>query len=587
MNKSLKLKLGMFVFMSIVMIFYILVFGQTNAIIGLMVVIAAFLNLGNDLSSNPKLSFIKIFSLLMILGIASYLNSPITILSCILTFFIVFATTFSSYELFGTHCYLPFLMVYFMMSFSPVTFEDLAIRMLSLALGAVIIVGLNLIINRNKYHRLSENTISLLIEELIKAADLKLNGDELSSNSFKVVNGFYSSIISKFKYNYFPTQKHESVVNVIKAFQNIGWIMTNFKLSEDELKYIKHVLADFKQFRNLDGDVLVETKGMNLILLNFKIIENEIDKKTLKKENDSKKALFGVVKPLIKRQLSFKSAKFTFAFKMAFVLTLWEVLTLIFNFPYTKWLFFASISLMVPYIDDIARTARNRIGGTLIGVFCFALIMIAMPYIPIPNYLLIAAVLFLGIVGIIFSFKNRLVLLSFTTLLSVTVSLMYITPPEAIELKILWVAVAVIVVSFINYGFLPYSVEKQTKNNLKTSYILNKKFLDLIKSKCMGEASINKTALLVVSNIIHENIEITDKNKELYRIQSEIRGISNFILAYMDIYDLSPQIKRKMIKIIEEEDSFNNDFDDGESAVLFSLNYVVQQFNKEKELIKQ
>lgn len=43
------------------MIFYMLGFGKVNIVIGLMIVVAALLNLGNDLSFNPKLSFIKVF----------------------------------------------------------------------------------------------------------------------------------------------------------------------------------------------------------------------------------------------------------------------------------------------------------------------------------------------------------------------------------------------------------------------------------------------------------------------------------------------------------------------------------------------
>lgn len=66
MDKALKLKLSMFFLMMFFMMGYMLIFGRVNAVIGLMVVVAAVLNLGNDLSYKPKLSFIKLFSLLMI-----------------------------------------------------------------------------------------------------------------------------------------------------------------------------------------------------------------------------------------------------------------------------------------------------------------------------------------------------------------------------------------------------------------------------------------------------------------------------------------------------------------------------------------
>lgn len=109
MNSALKKKLVMFVAMVAFMIFYLVVFGSKNMIIGFVIMLAAFMNLGNDLSFKPVLSVIKISFLLLILGISAYLNNPLTIWGCILTFIVVFGTTFTSYNLFGSRTYLPYL----------------------------------------------------------------------------------------------------------------------------------------------------------------------------------------------------------------------------------------------------------------------------------------------------------------------------------------------------------------------------------------------------------------------------------------------------------------------------------------------
>ena len=59
MNRALKSKIIMFVSMMLFMIFYMVIFGSKNAVIGMMVVMAAFMNLSNDLSFKAKSSFIK------------------------------------------------------------------------------------------------------------------------------------------------------------------------------------------------------------------------------------------------------------------------------------------------------------------------------------------------------------------------------------------------------------------------------------------------------------------------------------------------------------------------------------------------
>ena len=270
---------------------------------------------------------------------------------------------------------------------------------------------------------------------------------------------------------------------------------------------------------------------------------------------------------------------------MAFILTLWEVLTLIFNLPFTKWLYFATIPLMLPYVNDMAENAKNRLKGTLIGVFIFAIIMILMSHIPLPPQTVIGIVLIICMATMVYKLENKLSLAISTTVLSVMVSLMYITPPEAFWLKILWVIVAIVGVSIINFGFLPYSVEKETKNNLKSSCDLNQKSIDLIKDKCRNNDNYNKTTLLVVSNLIRSNIEVTDENRVLYQIQARITDISNFILTYMDVYPLSKDITHKMIEIIENNSDFEDSNNINESIMLYSTKYLVKLFNHEKELL--
>ncbi|MBR0058436.1 MAG: hypothetical protein IJP99_03770 [Methanobrevibacter sp.] len=81
-------------------------------------------------------------------------------------------------------------MIYFMMVGIPVSVEMLPMRLLSLVFGAVFIVGLNMAINRKKDYKLSKATIDMLISELDKAIDLKLDGKDVFSDNFRTINGF-------------------------------------------------------------------------------------------------------------------------------------------------------------------------------------------------------------------------------------------------------------------------------------------------------------------------------------------------------------------------------------------------------------
>ena len=130
------------------------------------------------------------------------------------------------------------------------------------------------------------------------------------------------------------------------------------------------------------------------------------------------------------------------------------------------------------------------------------------------------------------------------------------------------------------------STEKETKNNLKALLKLNESSIGLIRAKCMNKKIPNKTTLLIVSNLIRENIEVTDENREIYWIQMQITDISNFILNYLDVHDFSGQAKDNLIRIIEHENACEDYNDIYEKIMFYSTEYVVNILDREKELFE-
>ena len=577
----------MFVAMVSFMVLYMVVFGTKNAIIGFTIMFAAVMSLGNDLSFKPKMSFIKVLFLLLTLGISAYLNNPLTIWGCILTFIVVFGTTFTSYDLFGPKTYLPYLMCYFMMISSRVTLEDLPMRLLALVFGAIFIVGLNVVVNRKKDYKLSKSTIGNLINELDNAIDLKLKGENVSHDNFKTAKDLYLAIYNKFEYKYFPSKNHQSALNIIKSFQYIGFIIADNDLSENELKYTKEVLSKIGEIEPDDifDGVEIETDVMKLVLLNLEILANEV-KKGLTDDVviPDKETIKTLIKPILKQEFSFKSPKFIFAFKMAFMLFIWQLLTLIFNLPFTKWLYFVTLPLMMPYINDLAYMAKARIGGTFLGVFIFSVILVLIHYISVPVHILTIILFGLCMFIMVLKMEDKFISSVASTVMSIMVSLMYIDPPKALVLKLLWVIVGVTVVSLFNFKFLPYSVE-ETEINLKLCCKSNNRSIELIKEKCSGSNSDENTSLLVLTNIIHENIEVTDENEELNNMQIKITDVCNFIIAYLDVHVLSDDLKDNLIAIIDDDEDVNDNLDVKENVIAYSMKYVLGLYKKEREMM--
>ncbi|MBR6024077.1 MAG: hypothetical protein IK044_03825, partial [Methanobrevibacter sp.] len=216
--------------------------------------------------------------------------------------------------------------------------------------------------------------------------------------------------------------------------------------------------------------------------------------------------------------------------------------------------------------------------------FIFMILVLIYPHssLSVNSYSVI--VMIICMFGMIFWLEEKRTLTIFTTLMSISMSLMYISPNMAITLKVLWVVVGAIVVSIFNFGFLPYSVEKETKNNLAISCDLNKKSMGLIKKRCLGKEYENKNSLLVLSSIVRENIEVTDDNRELFELQVKITDICNFILSYMDVYEFSDDLKSKMINVIDGKDVKDSD-EIKDTVIIRSMKYVKKLFNTQNQLI--
>ena len=140
-------------------------------------------------------------------------------------------------------------------------------------------------------------------------------------------------------------------------------------------------------------------------------------------------------------------------------------------------------------------------------------------------------------------------------------------------------------VSLFNFKFLPYSVEKETKNNLENCYRFNEKSIDLIRQKCHGGNSDDKTTLFVSESIVRENIQVNDDNRELYNLQFMISNLCNFILSYLDINGDSDELNNNLLDIIDKDAKVSNHLDLKESVVAWAMKYVMNMFKKEMELI--
>ena len=100
-------------------------------------------------------------------------------------------------------------------------------------------------------------------------------------------------------------------------------------------------------------------------------------------------------------------------------------------------------------------------------------------------------------------------------------------------------------------------------------------------------SSDEKTTLIVVNNIVRENIEVTDENRELYDLQIKITDICNFILNYLDVNAMSENLKRNLIDIIDNDGQIDNELNVKEKIMAYSTSHVKNLLNNEKTIMRE
>ncbi|WP_407415690.1 hypothetical protein [Methanobrevibacter sp.] len=89
-----------------------------------------------------------------------------------------------------------------------------------------------------------------------------------------------------------------------------------------------------------------------------------------------------------------------------------------------------------------------------------------------------------------------------------------------------------------------------------------------------------------MNQVVRENIEVTDENKEIYDMQVKITDIYNFILTYLDIYSVPNTLKTNLMDIIDNDGDVKQDLNLKEKFISYSMKFVMNLYKKERVFFK-
>lgn len=585
-KKDILNKTLLFVILVAFMGTFVSLFGKENSMVGVMILLLALIMLSQDLSNKPLMNFAGIAGINLAIGISAFLTYLCPQIGFFIVFIMVFFIIYTTMHSLRNPIYFPYLLGFVFLIASPVGINDLGMRLISLVLGSLFIVLLNLVINRNKFIKTSEKGIEGLIDTVKDCANKKLANEEIDSETLvstnkTIKNGVYDTL----KNNYFSTPKNRSLMNLATAIEQIGLSISRVETNEKDLKDIISILNHIKNYESESEETHKDIKPLNTkidrfienhpninyaIISNFKIINYELKQiYNPDIENDAdydknKVPMNFRLKTILKSNFNRHSAKFTFAFRIAILLAIFEFIGIYFNIPNAKWLSFTAIAIVQPYNDSVKSKSRMRIVGTVIGVIVFGILYYTC--LGTPNLIgingAIATSIVTVLIGYIYTlldFESYDIEVIFLTLQSLLTAIVAIPGTGSIIERFAFVIGSTIICTVANFVIFPYTLKKENTQMINSYKDINTEELKDLKEAVETNDDEVKTANLVLkANLLEDKIRannLQDNDEaidEIIKLQTEITSQATFLRNSLDADSLPEKTKEIAISSIDK-----------------------------------
>lgn len=530
------------VFLLLIQIFYMKVFGRNNMLIGLMLGIAAVVFLKRDFTGNLLYRTITFLTINLLLGIVAYLSNLNIYTGFVLNFIAIFATTYAYMNDFRQPTSYIFLMTYIFMWSVQITSSELQMRLLSITFGVLLIIFFQVLFNMKKFKIKSDEMIKSIIKDINYQIDnlIKGNYDEsISINTNQKIRNLIIFINERSHKKLKNTKYELDKFNLGICLFRLNLIINHVYKSNINKSNQDEYLLDLKeQLKNLEmfNERLIDVNTISLTIEEFL---KKYDKKRLKEKyidesiyilktfterinnlpiSDSKilnklytivnvPTSFSLFENMIEN-FNFKSLRFKYSLRVSVALSISMFLvSLIGGLRHSAWIILSTYVILQPYQEDSLVKAKQRFLGVTIGAFIFFLVFsIVRDYVPISIILLIS---FTGY----FYFREYKKKVIMTTIMSLS-SISLVQNIESTSFnRFAFVSIGIFIGLVFNKYFLPYNINDSI-NELKHKYKkITKEILKEIESITKGSGNLDKVVKLSMQKNQIENKLILNSNK--------------------------------------------------------------------------
>ena len=532
------------------------VFGDENTLVGVMAVTMILMFMGTDLTGQLFKHSSKLLILNVMFGVATFVAHNNVLIGVPINFISVFLIGMTFYYNQRMQMYLPFLLQYAFMLYTPVELKELPLRLASLLVGPIIIAISQAIIHKKKKNSISNPFLAKSTEKLLQRIVLCTKNEIESKNG--VLSNEIQTNIDKFrtktydqrKNGYYYAEDETLKLDISFVLERINIYINEDRLNnltQEQSKIIMDILNATKGifYDNDDIDNNTEIVTLGIIKLKDTIHNNHIDSdvfcdfcvigKCFEVWSELKNDIQNKIKPLEKipeifstvfinkEKMITKTIEFAFSFRIALGVTVSALLVEVFQISEGKWIVFTIISLVVPLYEIAKTKALDRMFATIIGSIVVAFLFLIVESTTGRTALLLFAGYVKSYIG---QYKYATI---FTTISAIgAVSLSGGADVFLVE-RIVMVFFGAVLANLINKFVFNFTVEKANKGLLE------------IYDNVIGKM------VLALKNLLEDGI-VNDKIKSYFILSSLIeKNIKNNSDSIKETFDENLLNKRKKI----------------------------------------
>ncbi|WP_195336256.1 FUSC family protein [Paraclostridium bifermentans] len=576
-----------FIFVVLLVSLFKSIFKPENSLIGVTTVVLMLVLLQTDLTLNPIKNLLNLIVLNLAFGLSAFLVSQNVLLGLILNFSIMlFIGYYFSYELkkpvnmmVGLH--------YMLMIVSPISLSQLPLRLLSLVAGAFMIMGVQLLANKNKLTKSRNSMFNKIVDDLLIKIDLLK-----SQSDTKNVDTSLSLNITNLKSLIFESGKSEShftecgvnTLNILSCLEKINYILSNVKNKSYSSQILDDIFTVVNDIKNDKFDINItdleyKYNELNLCSLYIKDIETVYDfidvVKTLSVELKIYKNMINNQKNIQnelsipqefkelhvqKNLMNLKSPRFAYGIRLGLVVSLTFFIVKFFNIEYGEWAIYTVFALSQPHSEYTIRKSKKRIIGTIMGSIVMAILF---NIVTAPGLRTVMLVLAGYLMSYVSDYRN---LVAFVTVSAVASAALYVPNPNFIIINRIVFVVIGIAISLLANKFVFSRKLLDEENNLNNIQRDSSR-------KMLGEVLLNEgnknTSVIGILYLIPDLIDLRISYLNQNGLNMDKSFISKNKVLMNDLYQ---------IYLLEKDDQvFNKILSNVESILINSSNLDIME----------